>query len=315
MRRFPLWLTPLPLVIGLAAYWHFWSDYRDTLRADIARVVPGAAVTVGGFPYRMEARAAAPAVAHPGPMALSLRATSALVNRGPWQRDLTVVRTANPEIAVAVPLRGVSARLTAAVGESSLHLVDGRIVRQSNVLTDVRATLGAIAVPISAAKFEFHLRELVARSNEAWSPTPPPQAQVVLAGTGVRIGNGAPLTLAADIAVTATSRLRDFAGWADGGTVEVHALTLADASGEVARLTATAVPAGGTVRLGGTIETVCPATVAAAFAGTKPPAEWRSRLPFKLAFGGTPGAFTLAPAPVPAPHAVRAQLPPCPALR
>ncbi len=316
MRRVPLWLTIVPLALGVAVYWHYWSGWRDTLRADLAAVVPGATVSIGGFPYRMEGTAAAPAITLSGAVKTSLRAASAIVNRGPWQRDLTVIRTANPEVDVSIPaLRDVAAHLTATSAVSSLHVAAGVVVRQSNVFAAARATTGLFNAPVTADSFEVHLRETRARSNEAWAATPPQQAEVVLAGTGVRIGQGVPLTLAADFGITATSRLRDYAGWAAGGTVEVHSLTLADASGEVLAMKASGVPVDGTLRLTGTITTVCPASVAAAFAATRAPVEQRLRNPVRLAFGGVPGAFTVAAPPPGAPTAVRAQLPPCPLLR
>lgn len=316
MKRVPLWLTIVPLALGGTVYWHYWSGWRDVLRADITAVVPGASVSIGGFPYRMEGNVAAPAITLSGAVKTSLHAASAIVNRGPWQRDLTVIRTASPEVDVAIPaLHDVTAHIAAASAESSLHIAAGLIVRQSNVFTTVRATTGLFAAPVTADSFEVHFREIKPRSNEAWAATPPQQAQVVLAGTGVRIGQGAPLALTADFAVTATSRLRDYSGWAAGGTVEVRSLTLADASGEVLRMAASAVPVAGTLRLTGTITTVCPASVAAAFGATRAPAEQRLRNPVRLAFGGTPGAFTVGAPPPGAPTAVRAQLPPCPLFR
>lgn len=315
MRRIPLWLTAVPLVLGGAAYWQFWSGYRDGFRADIAAVLPATPVTIGGFPYRLEADISAPAVTRTGAIKLSLRAGSAIANRGPWQRDLTVIRTAHPVVDVAIPeLAGVTARIGAASAMSSLHLAAAAVVRQSNVFTAAHITTGLFAAPVTAASFEVHLRETRARSNEAWSATPPQQAQVVLAGTGVRFGTGAPLTLAADIGITATARLRDYSSWASGGTVEIRDLTLTDPRGEVLRLSASAVATAGTLRVNGTIATVCPLTVAAAFAGSPLPSELRLRLPVRLAFGGAPGAFRLDPLPAGAPAAVRSQLPPCPRL-
>ena len=315
MRRFPVWLTAVPLLLGGLAYWHFWSGWRDGLRADLAVVVPGVPVAIGGFPYRMEATVARPAYRLAGAMPVRLDATRALVNRNPWQRDLTVVRTDRPAAVVAAPLAGAAIRAAAATGVTSVRLGSGGITRLSTVLTGLTATTGLFAAPVTAAHFEVHLRETRARSNEAWSPTPPQQAQVVLSGTGVRFDGGAPLTFDLDAGITATSPLRDFAGWAAGGTVEIRSATLADASGEVARLVASAVPAAGTIRLTGTVTTVCPKTVAAAVDGTPALPESRLRNPVRLAFGGTPGFFVLAPAPLDAPTAVRGQLPPCPRLR
>ncbi len=316
MKRIPVWLTIVPLLLGGLVYWHFWSGWRDELRADLAAVMPGVPVTIGGFPYRLEADVAAPHYALGGPFRLALAATRARANRNPWQHDLSVVRTEAPTFDAAVtPLTGVRVRGSATTAASSLHLTPTGIARLSTVFTGLQATTGLFAAPVAATTFEVHLRETRARSNEAWAATPPQQAQVVLSGSGVRFAHGAPLTLDLDAGITATAALRDFAGWAAGGTVEIRGATLADASGEVARLTASAVPAGGTLRLTGTVTTVCPKTVAAAVDGTVAPPESRLRNPVRLAFGGTPGFFMLAPVPLDAPVAVRGQLPPCPRLR
>lgn len=316
MRRIPLWLTIVPLVLGGGVYWHFWSGWRDTLRADLASVMPGTPVTIGGFPYRLEADVASPRFALAGPVALTLDAVRARANRNPWQRDLTVVRTRSPAIVAAIDgVGGASVRAVAADGVSSLHLGPTGITRLSTVLTGLRATTSIFAAPVTATSFEVHLRETRARSNEAWSATPPQQAQAVLSGSGVRFGAGAPLTLALDAGITATARLRSYAGWADGGTVEIRNAVLSDASGEVARLAASVVPVAGTLRLTGTVTTVCPGAVRAAVDGTPAPRESRRRTPVRLAFGGSPGFFVLAPLSYDAATAVRGQLPPCPRLR
>ena len=317
MRRIPLWWTLLPLAFGLAAYWHLWSGYRDTFRADIVRLLPGATVTIGGFPYRMEAEVAAPVLGRSGDVLVSLAAAHATLNRGPWQRELTVIRTVAPRVTVSfAPLARASARIEADLGLSSLHIGDGRVVRLSNVFSRARIGTGLFDAAITADRFEVHLRQTPARSNESWSPTPPQQAQMVLVGTAVRIGNGAPLTLNADIAVTAIAPLSSLAAWTEGGTVEIRSLVLADPSGEVVRLAASAVPAAGQLRLAGTITTVCPATVRAAFDHRPAPRESRLRLPVRLAFSGSPGMVVLQPAATSGDiRSVRAQLPPCPALR
>ncbi len=315
MKRVPLWLTIVPLLLGGLIYWQFWAGWRDRLRTDLAVAVPGEAVTIGGFPYRLEADVAHPAYRLDGPFRIDVTAARARVNRNPWQRDLSVVRTDHPVARLAVAaLGGLTLDARAVSGVTSVRLTRGGIARLSTVLTGMTAATGLFAAPIAAKTFEVHLRETRARSNEAWSATPPQQAQVVLSGAGVRFGAGAPLSLDLDAGITATARLRDYAGWATGGTVEVRAATLTDASGEVARLTASAVPTGGTLRLTGTIATVCPRSVAAAIAGLASPAEWRLRNAVRLAIGGTPGAFTIGAPPTNAPSAVRAQLPPCPRL-
>lgn len=315
MTRVPLWLTVVPLALGGAVYWHFWSGWRDTLRTDLAAVMPGTAATIGGFPYRLEAETAAPRYTLAGPVRLTLDAVRARANRNPWQRDLTVIRSESPGASIAVPeLAGASVHAAAATSVASLHLGPSGIARLSTVMTALKATTGLFAAPITADRFEVHLRETRARSNEAWSATPPQQAQIVLTGKGVRFGAGAPLGLDLDAGITATSPLHSFAGWADGGTVEIRSAVLSDATGEVARLVASAVPTAGTVRLTGTVTTVCPVTVAAAMSRSAPPREPRLRNAVRLAFGGTPGFFVVAPMPTDAPTAVRAQLPPCPRI-
>ncbi len=314
MTRVPLWLTLVPLLLGGAAYWHFWSGWRDTLRADVAAAVPGK-TTIGGFPYRLEAEIAAPRYTLDGPLRLVLSATRALANRNPWQRDLTVVRAQSPTFSASVvPLTDVVIHGSAITAVSSIRLTPTGIARLSTVFTGLHAATGLFAAPIDAAHLEVHLRETRARSNEAWSATPPQQAQVVLSGTGVRFGQSAPLGFDLDAGLTATAPLHDYASWAAGGTVELRSAILADASGEVARLAASAVPDHGTLRLTGTITTVCPHAVAAAVAGTPPPGEARLRNAVRLSFGGRPGAFTLSAPPAGSPTAIRGQLPPCPRL-
>ncbi|MGI4881328.1 MAG: hypothetical protein ACRYG4_28025, partial [Janthinobacterium lividum] len=196
MRRFPLWVTIVPLMVGVGVYWHFWSGYRDAFRADIDKVLPGATIKIGGFPYRMEGEVVAPAVSGSGKIGFSASATRAIFNRGPWQRDLTVIRTIAPRARAAVDgVRGSVLDLSAVSGMSSLHLDHGRVARQSNVFASARLTTGLLAAPIRADKFEVHIRELSPRSYEAWSATPPQHVQIVLSANAARIGNGAPLTL------------------------------------------------------------------------------------------------------------------------
>jgi hypothetical protein len=92
---------------------------------------------------------------------------------------------------------------------------------------------------------------------------------------------------------------------------------LADAHGEIATITATIVPLGRrALRFAGSIDTVCPLAVSAAFDGRPAPAEKRLRAPLRLAFEGEPGTMRLAPPPVDlAQRPTRGQLPPCPRLR
>ncbi|MFN7175250.1 MAG: hypothetical protein ACK4MT_11250, partial [Thermaurantiacus tibetensis] len=101
-------------------------------------------------------------------------------------------------------------------------------------------------------------------------------------------------------------------------TAEIRSLTLSDPTGEVARLSATLVPDGaGRLRVAGTIETVCPASVRAALEGAPPVSEQRSRRPETIAFEGLlPRDLRVAPRdPSKPPPPVRAQEPECPRLR
>ena len=321
MRRVPLWVTLLPLLAGLAGYWLVWDRFAGAFARGIAAVLPGPPPTIRGFPYRLEAEVAQPSLARDWPgLTVRLSAVRAVLNRGPWQPSLTVISTEAPRVAFAVPrLAGASIVLTAATGLSSVHIEKGRIARLSNVFTGAHAMLGMFADQAAADRLELHFRETptAARASAA-SPRFPVQAQLVLSGEGVRLAGGDPLTLGGEAALTARAPLRSYAAWGAGGTAELK-LTLADATGEVLAIAATAVPSGdGRLRFAGTLSTVCPATVRAAFTGTAPPAEFRARRPVRLAFGGMGGSLQLGPAaPGSAPDAgpVRRHLPPCPALR
>ena len=243
-------------------------------------------------------------------------ANRAVLNRGPWQRDLTVIRSQRPFVQIGIPaLANSFFEIDAPSAESSLHLdASNRIARLSTIFVQPEILLGIISFPITARTLEVHLRETPGRSSEPWSPTLPERAQVVLAGQGVRIGAGTPLGLAADLHVTGGARLVDYAHWAGQGSVLVRGLTLGDATGEVLRLDATLVVSSGVPHASGTVLTVCPLSVRAAFAAAPRVSEQRLRLPVKLSLNGTPGAWTLGGLPD-APRAVRAQQPPCPALR
>jgi len=314
MKRLPLWLTVVPLVLAVAGYWWAWSGWRHEFRAEIARVLPGVPVSIGGFPYRLEADVATPRLAARGDVTATAAAERGIVNRGPWQRQLTIIRSVAPRLSAAIPaLTGAGVAIAAPSAETSLHIEDGRIVRLSTVLTGATVELQLLGLPLTARSLELHLRETPGRSAEAWSPTLPERAQLVLAGEGVKATSGAPLKLAADLRVTGQTRLTSYAAWADKGTVEIRNLTLGDASGEVLRLNATLVASGGVPQLAGTMLTACPSTVRAALTGVRV-SEQRLRLPVQLALTGAPGAWRLTGVPEPG-RPVRAQQPPCPVLR
>jgi hypothetical protein len=318
VKRIPLWLTVVPLLVAIAGYWWFWSGYKREFRSEIAAILPGRAPVIGGFPYRLEATTVdAPVLEKRGPdFSARLTASQAILNRGPWQPALTLIRATDVRAAFAIPtLPSATLTITAPASQSSLHLdKDKRVARLSTVFDRPRIEAALLGGPATATRLEVHVRETPGRSPEAWSPTLPQRAQVVLAATDLRLGAGAPLTMAGDLRVTGPTRLIDYARWAGSGTVEVHGLTLADSVGEVMRLDGTVAVTGGTPRLSGTVVTVCPETLRAALTGGRRVYEQRLRIAVKLALGGVSGAWTLAGLPV-ATRAVRAQQAACPVLR
>ncbi len=327
-RRIPLWATLIPLVLGIAVWGIVWRGYEAGFEADLRRVLPAdAGVEAGGFPYRLEARLAGIKLDHnDAALELGLAAEGATINRVPWQRDRQVITVEGSQARAALaPLAGATVVVNAPEALASLRLDAERIARLSVVWQKPQITTGLIATPIRADSFEAHLRETPAGGTAgappgrglARTPRLPTQAQLVLSGTGVQFGAGAPLTLALDSEMTGPGPLTSLAGWEQGGTAEIRSATLSDATGEVARLSATLAAEGGRLRLAGTVETVCPATVRAAIAGQPAPRELRSRVPERIAIGGTlPGGLTAAARnPAKPPPPVRGQEPPCPALR
>jgi hypothetical protein len=318
-RRIPLWATLIPLMLGIAVWGFIWRGYEAGFEADLRKVLPSdMAIDAAGFPYRLEARLATVKLDHrDAALQLGLAAEDATINRVPWQRDRQVITVGQSQARAALaPLAGADVAVDAPEALASLRLADGRIARLSIVWQKPAITTGLFALPVKADSFEAHLRETPADTKAA-GPRLPTQAQLVLAGTGVRFGGGAPLKLAMDSEMTGPGPITSLAGWEQGGTAEIRSATLSDATGEVARLSATLVEEEGRLRIAGTVETVCPATVRAAFSGTGAPEEKRSRVPEKIAIQGTlPGGVTAAPRdPTRPPPPVRGQEPPCPALR
>ncbi len=318
MRRLPLLLTLVPLALALGIYWLFWTGWAAQFQAVVDEWLPPGSARVGGFPYRLEAEAAAPRLAGGEVVRLVATATRARINRGPWRPELTVVTTEAPQFSAIVgPV--IRAAVTARTAITSINVdpQSGRLLRLSTAADRASVTTGVLPVAITADRLEVHLRERKPGTAAAGASTGPPRGQLVLSGTAVRLGQGAPLSLAADLVATGPARLTAYDRWAASGTIEITGLTLGDATGEVARVAATLVPIGRTgLRLAGTIATVCPASVAAAIAAAPPVSEQRLRTPVRLAFEGSAGAIRLAPLPADlARRAVRAQLPPCPVLR
>ncbi len=324
MKRIPLWLTLVPLLVAGVVYYWLWTGWADTFRTRVAAWLPESTVAISGFPYRIEGSVEAPQLSGHDRVAYALSASRAVINQGPWQPELTVVSTVAPRISVAIGgTRAATAMRTDLGGVSalsSIKVIDGRLARLSTVIEAARGRIGVITPPLAADTLEIHLREVTGRLPEPWSPTLPGRGQAVISAERLRIGGGDALTLATDIAVTGAGRLTDFSRWADGGTIEVRRLTLADAHGEVAVLKATLVPVGLTgVQMSGTITTTCPNAVIAAFTGQVPAASLRLRAPVLLAFearaGTTPFvSVTGVPADL-ATRPRRAQESPCPVIR
>ncbi len=317
MRRLPLWTSLLPLVVGLAVYWWYWDRERDAFARTLGAVF-GEAVGVGGFPYRLEAEVAAPRLAHDGDYALEVSAERLRANRQPWGADLTSVGLLAPRLSWRVAsLDGARFDVESATAQTSLRLDGDRIARLSTVHNEARVRLPLLPVAATATSFEWHFRETPAAPDPtSRAPTFPEQAQLVLGADGLRIGGGDPLKLTAQIGITASAPVWDLATWRRGGTVELRALTLADAHGEVLTLTATAsATPTDPLRVAGTIDTVCPVSVRAAFAGMPVPAvEYRTRRSTRVAVGGRAGEIALLPSTERRPLPVRAQEPPCPRL-
>jgi hypothetical protein len=315
MRRVPLWVTILPLIAGVGVYWYLWAGWARGFEAAIQPWLPGVPISATGFPYRLEAEVTNPSITRDGAVKLSTSASRMRINRGPWRPELTVVQAIDPRFSAVVSV-AVSASVSGREAQVSIKVDDGRLARLSAVINAAEARLGFVPVSLTADSLELHLRERD-DTPAAGSPAPPPRGQFVVSGERFRIGGGDALTLAANTTVTGPARLTSYDNWATSGTLELTSLTLADAHGEVASAKATLVPRGRLgLRFAGTVTTVCPASVKAAFDGTPAPSEKRLRMPVRLAFSGVPGAMLLEGMPADlATRPVKAQMPACPVLR
>lgn len=314
-KRPPLWLTLVPLIAAVALYGLLWRGWANDFQAELARWLPSATLQMGGFPYRLEAQVSQPAISLGDRLRLTIKADSARINRGPWRPNPTVLRLENPQVAISAS-PAISASIIARSATASINWGEGRLRRQSNILQAVTVRLGASPLDIRADTLELHLREQDGAPVPETSPTRPARGQLVLAGSRLRLAGGDALTMAAEVLATGSARLTDYTRWADGGTLELTRLTLADAHGDVLSVQATLAPVRTeAIDIAGTISTVCPATVAAAFAGTAPSAEKRLRVPVRLAFQGRFEAMRLAPLPDLGRRPRRDQEPDCPRLR
>jgi hypothetical protein len=320
-RRIPLWTTLIPLVAGVAVWAFIWRGYEAGFEADLKSVLPAdTAIEAGGFPYRLEARLGAVKLEHrDAALELGLAADQASINRVPWQRDRQVISLGRSQARAALgPIPGAAFVIDAPAAQASLRLDGQRIARLSAVWRQPEIRTGLFDAPLSASLFEAHLRETPATGAAPGERSPlPTQVQLVLSGTDLKIADGAPLAFGLTGELTAPGPITSLAGWQQGGTGEIRSAVLSDATGEVARLSATVSAEGPRLRIAGTVETVCPASVRAAIAGAPAPAEQRSRKPERIAISGTlPGGLEAAPRdPGKPPPPVRAQEPPCPRMR
>lgn len=320
-RRIPLIVTLVPLALGIGAWYLVWSGWRDRLETALRDILPAeTALSVGGFPYRLEART--------GPVRLVQRDSATVatleadwlsVHRQPWRVDRQVINLLGPRAELAIRgLAGASLALEAPSAQASLRLADGRIARASAVFEAARLAAGFLPVGVRAERFEAHVRETPATMARDGGAALPVQAQLVVAGEELRIGAGDPVRMSAALDLAAAVPVRSVAVWLAGGTVELRELVIADREGEVARLAGTVSP-GADRRLlfAGTVETVCPASVRAALVGAPPVSEKRTRKPVRFALTGVLGAAAEIEPPAPGAVAppVRAQAPPCPRLR
>lgn len=316
IRRIPLWLTVVPLLAALAFYGWLWTGWAREFKTVLTAWLPATEISVTGFPYRLESSLDAPRLDLGETVKIRIAAARARINRGPWRPELTVIGTEAPTLTVIVgPL--LSASLAGKSAQTSVHTEAARLTRLSSVITGATARIGLTAAPITAETLELHLRERMPGPKAGTGPTDTPRGQMVITGKALRFAAGDPLSLAADMTVTGAARLLGYDAWAPTGTIELGSFTLADSVGEIASAKATFAPIGRTgLRLAGTIETVCPATIVAALEARPAPAEMRLRAPLRLAFEGTPADLRITGLPTDlAGRATRKQLAACPKVR
>lgn len=316
MKRPPLWTSLIPLAVAGGLYYQWWNQQRDAFVADVAAIF-GTGGDSGGFPYRIEASITKRALAFDRAGAVvKLSADLIVLNKQPFGAGPVVGQMLQPRILLAVPaISGARAAMEARSSSSSLRMADGQIARFSTVFGAARLQLAGLAAAVSADSFEVHVRETPTAAGAASDPRFPVQDELVLAATALRYGKGDPLRFAASLDLTAARPVRSVADWRSGGTLEVRRFQLSDQLGEVLTLTATASPGpGGELLLVGTVETICPATVEAVFAGRTAAPELRARRMIRYALVGPLGQVKLTPVGI-SRVPVRNQEPPCPVLR
>jgi hypothetical protein len=319
MRRIPLWTTLIPLAAGIGGYWLVWHRFSAQFATDMGQMLPAQTVHVGGFPYRLEAEFDSPNLRiGDASFAAAFNARHMILNRGPWQPDLTVMRSVDAVLTMAATkIDGAQLNIRAPSAQGSLRRAGGRIARLSLVFNDPSITIADIVRPLRAAAFEIHLRQPTTVAGSSAGPKFPARLEGIANGTQLRFAGSAALNMSMTFSVTGQTQFHNFAAWADGGTIEIANLKLTDASGEILSGSATIAPIpNGTLHISGSLMTVCPAAVRAAFAGVAAPTEQRLRTSVRLAFGGDTRAIAVgAPDTDVAGLTRRGQLPPCPVLR
>lgn len=321
-RRVPVWVSVIPLALLVGCYYAWWSQKNDQFRTELTRAVGPVALQMGGFPYRLSADLGRVALHREGAASfVRVCAERMTIDRQPWRPALTVVGAEQPRVLAAIPaLGGARLDIEAPHGRASVDTAFGRLARLSAEFEGARLWLGLMPAMGRASHLELHLRETpIAPIATPRGPGWPTQAEAVARATGLTFDDGAPLTMDATFTVTAPAPMTSVHGWeAQDGTVELRRLTLSDAHGVVVDANATAVPlSNGRLEVGGSLTTVCPRSVLAALARTRPPTvEYRARVAQRIAFGGVAGsvAATTDEAGLGA-FTVRTQEAACPVLR
>jgi hypothetical protein len=224
-------------------------------------------------------------------------------------------------VALMAGAVGLQARVAAATATASLKIAPdaaglNRLARLSIVLPGARGNSG-LGPDFRADSLELHIREVF--PAQLASPRLAHHGQLVIGATGFALGQGAPISLAADVTARAAGRMDDYRRWASSAGSLDLVMTGSDATGEIFKLDATIVPLGTVTRLAGAITTVCPMAVQAALNGTEPPAEQRLRSAVRLALETSlPAGGAVALSGITADLATRArrgQVPACPRLR
>ncbi len=319
MKRVPIWVALVPLLLGLGAYWLYWNGEAQAFRAAVATLVPEAPTPeIGGFPYRIEARLPALSWGYRADgVTASLETGQVVVNRQPWRTGHAVIAAENPRLLFALP--GLPTALLSIEGASALASVrrpDAIIERLSMHFETANVRLPLVAGVFAAKGLELHFRETPGNAPAGKSPAYPAQAELRLLGEINRSG-GPHFMIEVPISVTARAPLATVSAWRDGGTVNVEGARLLAVDGSaIAGIDATIAPLpDGRLAISGTVDTDCPETIRALFEGVRAGKEYRSRRSVRMAISGFAGdAIALGAPQGPRGGPARSQAPPCPAL-